>query len=209
MKIWCKSDKKSGRYEIWISIIFIETFLEQSIWICKWVSWQCHHLTIYVFCSQKWQKPIFELWESKTRLMSTLNKCRIMFALIYYGDMLWHVWAKKKKFSKFYIQNTWKVVRRWHHQLTHLRIHIDCSRNVLLKITKIQNFMYLNPYFLSDLHQIFTVLFQMFYSFYWINLNLDQISPLNADMFQGVEFWHTDFDNINLDFVCWCLIMMC
>ena len=32
--------------------------------------------------------------------------------------------------------------------------------------------------FLSDLHQIFTVLFEIFYSFYWINLNLDWTSPL-------------------------------
>ena len=29
------------------------------------------------------------------------------------------------------------------------------------------------PYFLSDLHQIITVLFKIFYSFYWIYLNLD------------------------------------
>ena len=32
----------------------------------------------------------------------------------------------------------------------------------------------------SDLHQIFTVLFEIFYSFYCINLNLDRISPLKA-----------------------------
>ena len=35
------------------------------------------------------------------------------------------------------------------------------------------------PDFLSNLHQIFTVLFEIVYSFYWINLNLDWISPLN------------------------------
>ena len=34
------------------------------------------------------------------------------------------------------------------------------------------------PYFSSDFNQIFTVLFEMFYSFYWINLILDRISPL-------------------------------
>ena len=83
---------------------------------------------------------------------------------------------KKRKLSTFYIQNTWKIVRRWHHHLTHLHIHIDCSRNVL-KITKILNFI--SSLFLSNLHQIFTVLFEMFYSFYWINWNLDQISPLS------------------------------
>ena len=34
-----------------------ETFLDQSIWICKWMSWWCHRLTIFhSFCTQKWQK---------------------------------------------------------------------------------------------------------------------------------------------------------
>ena len=37
--------------------------------------------------------------------------------------------------------NTWKIVRQWHHQLTHLHIHIDCSRNVSMKITEIQHFI--------------------------------------------------------------------
>ena len=47
--------------------------------------------------------------------------------------------------------------------ITHLHIHIDYSRNVMLKITKFK-ILYL-PYFLSDLHQIFTVLFEILYSF--------------------------------------------
>ena len=36
--------------KFWIFIIFNETFLQQSIWICKWckwVSWWCHRLTIF------------------------------------------------------------------------------------------------------------------------------------------------------------------
>ena len=33
------------------------------------------------------------------------------------------------------------IVGRWDHQLTHLHIHIDYSRNISLKITKIQNFI--------------------------------------------------------------------
>ena len=58
-EIWCKSDKKISKEDMkfFISIIYIETFLEQSIWICKWVSWWCHCLTIFhVICSQKWWK---------------------------------------------------------------------------------------------------------------------------------------------------------
>ena len=48
--------------------------------------------------------------------------------------------GKILKFSKFYVQNIWQVVRWWHHQLTHLHIHIDWSRNVKLwKFAKLQS----------------------------------------------------------------------
>ena len=31
---------------------FQETFLDQSVWICKWVSWWCHRLTTcHIFCT--------------------------------------------------------------------------------------------------------------------------------------------------------------
>ena len=41
----------------WNFANFQETFLDQSVWICKWVSWWCHRLTIFhSFCTQKWQK---------------------------------------------------------------------------------------------------------------------------------------------------------
>ena len=63
----------------WISIIFIEIFLEQSIWLCKWVSCWCHRLSIFhVFCSQKlWKSHI-----SATRMQN--NVCSDIF---WYGDM--------------------------------------------------------------------------------------------------------------------------
>ena len=66
--------------------------------------------------------------------------------------------------------------RWWHHQLNHLHIHIDCSTNVSMKITEIQNFI--SSLFCIRLHQIFSILFEMFYCFYWLDLNLDWISPL-------------------------------
>ena len=84
------------------------------------------------------ENPIFQLWESKSCLISTLNKCRIMFALTYF-DMGRCLYMFEQKKEKKLIQNTWKIVRWWHHQLTHLHIHINCSRNVSLKITKILN----------------------------------------------------------------------
>ena len=47
--------------------------------------------------------------------------------------------GKILKFSKFYVQIIWQVVRWWHHQLTHFHIHIDWSRNVLWKFVKLQS----------------------------------------------------------------------
>ena len=60
--------------------------------------------------------------------------------------------GKILKFAKFYVQNIWQVVRWWHHQLTHLHIHIDWSRNVLWKFAKLQsdihNFLIFQPIFI-------------------------------------------------------------
>ena len=146
----------------------------------------------HVFCSQKWWKShISARWESKT--------CRIMFALIYF-DMgtCFYLFEQKMKIFKIlytkymYIQNC--EAMRSLTQLTHLHIHIDSSRNVSLKITKIKNFT--SYFFKSDFHQILTVLFILFSSFYWINLNRDWISPLtvfnNLSRLPGSISTHTE-----------------
>ena len=54
-------------------------------------------------------------------------------------DMTIKSLGKNLKFSKFYVQNIWQVVRRWHHQLTHLHIHTDWSRNVSWKFAKLES----------------------------------------------------------------------
>ena len=54
MKIGWKI-RKLWHFEVFAN--FQDTFLDQSIWICKWVRWWCHRLTIsHSFCTQKWQK---------------------------------------------------------------------------------------------------------------------------------------------------------
>ena len=59
---WCKNDENRIRNKevvtyLWNFTFFRKTFLDQSLWIFKWVSWWCHHLTIfYTFHLQKWQK---------------------------------------------------------------------------------------------------------------------------------------------------------
>ena len=57
------------------------------------------------------------------------NVCSDIF---WYGDMLLHVWAKKNENLKILYKKYNE--KRWGddiiNQLTHLHIHIDCSRNV-------------------------------------------------------------------------------
>ena len=65
-------------------------------------------------------------------------------------------------------------MRLWHHQLTHLHIHIDVSKNVLLKFptSKCHNFLIFQPIFIK---------FSLFCSKTLsseIKLNLFRISPL-------------------------------
>ena len=100
--------------------------------------------------------------------------------IFWYGDMLLHVWAKKRKFSKCYIQNTWNL---WGDEIINSLICIFISTVQEMFRWKLRKFKisYL-PNFLSDLHKFFTVLFKMFYSFNWINLNLDRISPLTLTL---------------------------
>ena len=98
----------------WISIIFIETFREQSI--CKWVSWWCHRLTIFhVFCSQKWWKSYEKIKLTLYPLWMDAEECLLWYVMIW-GHAFTCLSKKRGNFHNF-IQDTWKIVRRWDHQL--------------------------------------------------------------------------------------------
>ena len=117
-----------------------------------------------------------------------------MFTLIYVdmGIMILPVWAKNQKFSKFHIQYIWKIVRAWHHQLAHLNIHKDWSRNVFRKNVKFQNglnFLISYPIFIifaPICREIFTLSFE-------IMVILDWTSPLKPQDSFG------EFNNFFLD----------
>ena len=127
---------------LWSFANFHKTFLDQSIWICKWVSWWCHHLTTcHIFCTSNFEnfnilpkyvivcpsyQDILRLTLFCIYLERNLGKSNILIAKI---------WI----FCHFCVQNEWKIVRRWHHHLTHLHIHIDWSRNVSWKFAKLQS----------------------------------------------------------------------
>ena len=103
--------------EFWIFIIFNKTFLEQSIYANVWVDVIASQFSIN-FVHRNEKNPIFQLWESKTCYIFTLNKCRIMFALI---------WG----YAFTYLSKIWTIL------MTHLHIPIDSSRNVHWKFQSV------------------------------------------------------------------------
>ena len=154
--------------KFWISVIFNKTFLEQLIWICEFMSELMsspHNFPCILFTERR--KSHISAMRNKTCLISTLNKCRIMFALKY-CDMGIHVWEEKNENVQHFIYTEYMEnceSMRWDHRLTHLHIFILIAQELFR--SKLQKFKisYL-PNFLSGLHQIFTVLFEMFYFFY-------------------------------------------
>ena len=99
-----------------------------------------HNFPSILFKEMIDENPVFQLRESKTYFISTLNKCRIMFALICFD--MWTCFyifeLKKEKFHIYtkYIENCGAM-----RSSAHSFAYIDCSRNVSLKITKIQTFV--------------------------------------------------------------------
>ena len=48
---------KIKKLTLWSFTSFHKTFLDQSIWICKWASWWCHRLTTcHIFCTYNFEK---------------------------------------------------------------------------------------------------------------------------------------------------------
>ena len=130
LKIWCKLDKNKEDMNLWIFLIFNETFLEQSIWICKWVDVVASKILFFFFLLKHVKvSPHIKICRSKhSAFIQSGYKASFTFSFRKYGIFVISV---NKIHGK---------VRQWH-QLIHLHIHIDCSRNVSLKIMEIQNFM--------------------------------------------------------------------
>ena len=124
--------------ELWSFVIFHKTFLEHSIWICKWVSWWSHLLTFSIYFEYK----IFLFFFCVCFFLC-------FFFLLKYVKVCPHfqIYHSKHYFAWFRVDikqllpsHGWnnyvifffslKIVRQWHHQLIYSYIHIDSSRNV-------------------------------------------------------------------------------
>ena len=127
--------------KFWSFTNFHKTFLDQSIWIYKWMSSWCHHLTTcHIFCTYNFEyfkilPKLVIVWPSYQDILELT-----IFCIYSEGNkgksniLIAEIW----NFCHFFVQNEWKIVRRWH-QLTHLHIHIDWSRIVSWKFAKLQS----------------------------------------------------------------------
>ena len=97
----------------WIFVMFMKHFLNTRVdlQISEWMISPRN----FPFGSQKLQKSICQLWESKTCLMSTVNKCKIKFTPIYF-DMgtYFYPFEQKMKFVKIlytkYMETTCRLI---------------------------------------------------------------------------------------------------
>ena len=91
------------------------------------------------------KNPIFQLGESKNCLISTPNKCKIIFALtcfdmgtcLYMFEQQQQQQQNKKRSENcqnFIYKICGKSEALTRHQLTHLHNHTDYSRNISLKL---------------------------------------------------------------------------
>ena len=146
----------------------------------EWVDTSSPHNFPLIFVHRNDENSIFQLWESKTCLIFTLSKCRVMFALIYFdmGHAFICLSQKSKNFNNFIYTKYMENCEAMTSINSLICIFILTVQEMFRWKSRKFKISYLH-YVLSDLHQIFTVPFEFFYSFYWINLHLDRISPLN------------------------------
>ena len=125
-------------------------FFEQSIWICKWVSWWCNPSLFSIYFAHNILKMCHYLFLLKhvKACPHIINISEQTLFCIYSVISVWtygkfyffkaEIWNFNNFLWTKLMENceamTWS-----HHQLRTLFAYIDCSRNVLLIIMKIQN----------------------------------------------------------------------
>ena len=138
---------------LWSFANFHKTFLDQSIWICKWASWWCHRLTT---CHIYFVHEILKKFNILRILVIVCPSYQAVLELTLFYIYSERNWGKSNiliaeiwNFCHFCAQNEWEIVRRWHHQLAHLHIHTNWSRNVSWKFAKLQSvitFLFFNRF---------------------------------------------------------------
>ena len=127
-----------------------------------WASWWCHRVTIK-FCAQKWQR--FNISAINVRLANSfLNRCRIMLTPI---QLDWGTLSQVLlNFSKFYVQkymaSSEAMTSSTRSFAYSYRLVKKCISENLRNCQSVITSLFFNKY-----HQVLTVLFTNFYSFFW------------------------------------------
>ena len=142
MKTWVKIGLKNKEVmtQFWSFANFHKTFLDQSIWICKLVSWWCHHLTrlaiyfvhnfffFFLYFAQTCDSmsPHIKIYWSKHYSASIQRGIKASLNIL-----IAEIW----NFCHFCVQNEWnncEAMTSSPHSFGGY-IHIDWSRNVSLE----------------------------------------------------------------------------
>ena len=144
MKTWTNYEFKKRR-----------KFLQKTLELERWSP---PHNFLHISFTKMTKISYFSYENVNLALISTQNKWRnnvYSDICLWYKDMLLQsdIWKKNEPFWDkisciIYYQ---QIVRRWHHQLSHLNIHKDWSRNVFRKNVKFQN-VTTSLFHVSDFH---------------------------------------------------------
>ena len=164
---------------LWSFANFQETFLDQSLWICKWVSWWCHRLTIFhSFCTQKWQKFHIFSYENVRLALIPLwidaELCKLQYILIW--GTYYHKFGQNIKIFKLlwtkYMASSEVMTSSTHSFAYSYRLVQKCFVKIC-ETSKFHNFLIFQPIFIT-----FSLLcLKIFTLFLKFKLNLFRISP--------------------------------
>ena len=147
------------------------------------MSWWSHRLTslhYFVYKSWKFHYSFVQTRKSMSPYQNISEQTLFCIDSEWSYGKFYCLIAQIWYFHHFCEQNIRKFVRRWHHQLTHLHIYIDCSRNVSMKITKVQNFT--SSLFCIRFTSNFHCTIQHVLLFLWLNWNLGPDFSFNVSL---------------------------
>ena len=151
---------------LWSFANFHKTFLDQSIWICKWASWWCHRLTTcHIFCTYNLEK--FNILRILVIVCPSYQAALELTLFYIYSEKNWGksniLIAEIWNFCHFCAQNEWGNCEA----MTSTRsfaYSYQLVKKCFLKIcetSKCHNFLIFQPIFIRF------SLFTYFYSFLW------------------------------------------
>ena len=170
---------------------FHKTFLDQSIWICKWASWWCHRLTTcHIFCTYNFEK--FNILRILVIVCPSYQAVLELTLFYIYSERNWGksniLIAEIWNFLSFLCTKWMGNCEAMTSSTRSFAYSYQLVKKCFLKIcetSKCHNILIFQPIFIR---------FSLFYSqiftlFYEIKLNLFRISPLTKRRMERRDKW--------------------